>query len=63
MARVPKRGLNIMGCETARLLKLTANSVEPLSFHVPRKSEAFQEDIFPGIYDMILYQIIIIYYI
>ena len=37
-----------MACETARLLKLTANSVEPLSFHVPRKSEAFQEDIFPG---------------
>eukprot|EP01041_Mallomonas_annulata_P007777 gene7777-15913_t len=47
VAWVPKRGLNIMGCETARLLKLTANSVEPLSFFVPRKSEAFQDDIFP----------------
>eukprot|EP00607_Mallomonas_marina_P009555 CAMPEP_0182418156 /NCGR_PEP_ID=MMETSP1167-20130531/2620_1 /TAXON_ID=2988 /ORGANISM="Mallomonas Sp, Strain CCMP3275" /LENGTH=427 /DNA_ID=CAMNT_0024592195 /DNA_START=286 /DNA_END=1569 /DNA_ORIENTATION=+ len=47
MAWVPKRGLNIMACETARLLKLTSNSVEPLSFFVPRKSEAFQEDIFP----------------
>lgn len=48
MAFVPKRGLDIMGCETARLLKLTSNSVEPLSFRVPRKSEAFQDDIFPN---------------
>ena len=47
MAWVPKRGLNIMGCETARLLKLTSNTVEPLCFHVPRKSEAFQDDIYP----------------
>lgn len=47
MAWVPKKGLNIMGCETARLLKLTTNSVEPLSFFVPRKSEAFQDDIYP----------------
>ena len=47
MAIVPKRGLNIMGCETARLMKLTTNSVEPLSFLVPRKSEAFQDDIYP----------------
>lgn len=47
MAWVPKRGLNVMGCETARLLKLTTNSVEPLSFLVPRKSETFQDDIYP----------------
>jgi len=47
MAWVPKTSLNIMGCETARLLKLTSNSVEPLSFVVPRKSEAFQDDIYP----------------
>lgn len=47
MAMVPKRGLNIMQNETARLLKLTTNSVEPLSFFVPRKAEGFQEDIFP----------------
>lgn len=48
---LPKRGLNIMSCETARCLKLTSSAgsgvVEPLSFIVPRKSEAFQEDIFP----------------
>jgi coronin-1B/1C/6 len=47
VAWVPKRGLNIMGCETARLLKLTSNSVEPLSFFVPRKSDAFQDDLYP----------------
>jgi coronin-1B/1C/6 len=47
MAMVPKRGLDVMKCETARMLKLTSNSVEPLSFIVPRKSDAFQEDIFP----------------
>lgn len=45
---VPKRGLNVMSCETARLLKLTNNEgVQPLSFTVPRKSDAFQDDIFP----------------
>lgn len=47
MAWVPKKGLNVMACETARLLKLTTNTVEPLSFFVPRKSEAFQDDIYP----------------
>lgn len=47
IAWVPKRGLNVSGCEIARLLKLTTNSVEPLSFFVPRKSEAFQEDLYP----------------
>jgi hypothetical protein len=36
-----------MANETARLLKLTTNSVEPLQFFVPRKSEVFQEDLFP----------------
>lgn len=50
MAFVPKRGLNVMACETARLLKLTnssPNSVDPLSFFVPRKAEGFQEDLYP----------------
>lgn len=45
---VPKRGLKIMNCETARILKVTNNSgMHPLSFTVPRKSDAFQDDIFP----------------
>ena len=47
MCIVPKKGLNILGNETARLMKLTTNSVEPLSFFVPRKSEGFQEDLYP----------------
>ena len=47
MAFLPKRGLNILQCETARALKLTGDAVEPLSFTVPRKSDAFQPDIYP----------------
>jgi len=45
---VPKRGLDVMHHETARLLKLTnSQGIHPLRFYVPRKSDAFQEDIFP----------------
>jgi len=45
---VPKRGLDVMSCETACMLKLTNNQgVHPLRFIVPRKSDAFQDDIFP----------------
>eukprot|EP00539_Tryblionella_compressa_P010624 CAMPEP_0178801088 /NCGR_PEP_ID=MMETSP0745-20121128/13169_1 /TAXON_ID=913974 /ORGANISM="Nitzschia punctata, Strain CCMP561" /LENGTH=458 /DNA_ID=CAMNT_0020459917 /DNA_START=74 /DNA_END=1450 /DNA_ORIENTATION=+ len=45
---VPKRGLDIMACETFRVLKLTnKDGIHPLHFTVPRKSDAFQEDIFP----------------
>lgn len=45
---VPKRGLNVMSCETARILKVTNNAgIHPLSWVVPRKSDAFQDDIFP----------------
>jgi len=45
---VPKRGNDILACETARLLKVTNEQVvQPLSFIVPRKSDAFQADIFP----------------
>lgn len=44
---VPKRGLNVTSHENTRLLKVTSGGVSPLSFTVPRKSEAFQEDIFP----------------
>ncbi|GMH70316.1 hypothetical protein TrST_g4870 [Triparma strigata] len=48
MCMVPKRANNIMGCETMKLLKLTPNDgVQALSFIVPRKSDAFQDDIFP----------------
>jgi len=49
VCQVPKRGLDIMKCETARLLKVTnEGQVQPLSFYVPRKSDAFQTYIFPN---------------
>jgi coronin-1B/1C/6 len=45
---IPKRGLNSMDCETVRILKVTNNEgVHPLHFYVPRKSDAFQDDIYP----------------
>jgi coronin-1B/1C/6 len=45
---VPKRGLNIMKHETARIMKVTnSTGIHPLNFYVPRKSDAFQDDIFP----------------
>ena len=45
---VPKRGLDIMGCETVRIMKITnSDGIHPLQFIVPRKSDAFQDDIFP----------------
>lgn len=47
MAWIPKRRLNVMKCETARLLKLTPSTVEPLSFVVPRKAVEFQDDLYP----------------
>ena len=47
---LPKRALSPMKCEVARMLKLTGDSVEPISFIVPRKSEAFQDDIVPDTY-------------
>ena len=45
---VPKRGLDVMKHETARILKITnTNGLQPLVFTVPRKSDAFQDDINP----------------
>jgi len=50
MAMVPKRALNIAECEIARGLKLAAEVCEPISFRVPRKSDLFQDDIYPDTY-------------
>lgn len=45
---VPKRGLDILKHETVRMLKVTnSDGVQPLNFYVPRKSNDFQDDIFP----------------
>jgi len=47
MAFLPKRAVDVPACEIMKGLKLTTKSLEPLSFVVPRKSEMFQDDIFP----------------
>jgi len=47
MGVVPKRGVDVSTCEISKLLKLGATSVEPISFQVPRKSDIFQDDLYP----------------
>lgn len=44
---VPKRVLNVSDCEIVRFLKLGTKLVEPISFQVPRKSDIFQDDLYP----------------
>jgi len=44
---LPKRAVNVSECEIVKLLKLGTKTMEPISFQVPRKSEIFQDDIFP----------------
>jgi len=44
---LPKRALNIADCEIARALKAGVKTVDPISFQVPRKSDIFQDDLFP----------------
>mgnify|MGYP002712298191 CR=1 FL=1 len=47
MGFFPKLGMDLSSCEIARFLKVTANAVEPISFCVPRKSDIFQDDLYP----------------
>ena len=44
---LPKRCVDVGVHEIMKGLKLESTAVQPVSFRVPRKSEAFQEDIFP----------------
>ncbi|XP_076335965.1 coronin-2B-like isoform X2 [Tachypleus tridentatus] len=46
---MPKRGLDVMSCEIFRFYKLhaTKDLCEPVSMIVPRKSERFQDDLYP----------------
>lgn len=44
---LPKRAVDVSVCEIMRAVKLTNNTLEFISFRVPRRSEAFQEDIYP----------------
>jgi len=45
---LPKMACNIMQCEVARVLRLCNDSVEVVPFKVPRKSQEFQDDLFPN---------------
>ncbi|KAM0754761.1 DUF1900-domain-containing protein [Meredithblackwellia eburnea MCA 4105] len=47
MSFLPARSLNVSECEIARAFKCVGSMVEPISFIVPRKSDAFQSDIYP----------------
>lgn len=45
---MPKRGCDVGACEIFRLYKLHGNGkIEPIRFYVPRKSDQFQEDLYP----------------
>jgi coronin-1B/1C/6 len=48
MGFMPKRGVNVAACEINRFYKLhSQTTVEPISMIVPRKSDSFQDDLFP----------------
>ncbi|KAB5581315.1 hypothetical protein PHYPO_G00174160 [Pangasianodon hypophthalmus] len=49
MGVMPKRGLDVCSCEVFRFYRLvtTKSLIEPLSMIVPRRSESYQEDIYP----------------
>jgi len=47
MCMVPKTAMDTSVCEIARLLKVTQSAIEPISFTVPRKSDIFQDDLYP----------------
>ncbi|CAN9510297.1 unnamed protein product [Ophioblennius macclurei] len=49
MGVMPKRGLDVNSCEVFRFYKLVTikSFIEPLSMIVPRRSESYQEDIYP----------------
>eukprot|EP00026_Physarum_polycephalum_P002001 Phypoly_transcript_02005.p1 GENE.Phypoly_transcript_02005~~Phypoly_transcript_02005.p1 ORF type:complete len:941 (-),score=244.83 Phypoly_transcript_02005:204-2969(-) len=48
-ALLPKRALDVMEVEVARVLRLTAQALAPASFTVPRKSKSkFADDLFPN---------------
>jgi len=50
MTFMPKRAVNVSECEIARALKLANNVMTPIYFRVPRKSDIFQDDLYPPTY-------------
>ncbi|XP_037120823.1 coronin-1C-A-like isoform X1 [Syngnathus acus] len=47
MGYMPKRGLDVNKCEIARFYKLQERKCEPIIMTVPRKSDLFQDDLYP----------------
>ncbi|XP_042298679.1 coronin-6 isoform X3 [Sceloporus undulatus] len=47
MGFMPKRGLDVSKCEIARFFKLHERKCEPIVMIVPRKSDLFQDDLYP----------------
>ncbi|XP_061134215.1 coronin-1C-A-like isoform X3 [Syngnathus typhle] len=47
MGCMPKRGLDVNKCEIARYYKLHERKCEPIVMTVPRKSDLFQDDLYP----------------
>uniref|UniRef100_A0AAQ4S7E7 Coronin n=1 Tax=Gasterosteus aculeatus aculeatus TaxID=481459 RepID=A0AAQ4S7E7_GASAC len=47
MGYMPKRGLDVHKCEIARFYKLHERKCEPIVMTVPRKSDLFQDDLYP----------------
>jgi len=50
VAWLPKRACDTTKCEIAHCLRLMKDSIVPISFQVPRKSDLFQKDLFPDAY-------------
>jgi len=46
----PKRACDVSKCEILLALRLMGDSVIPVSFQVPRKSDLFQKDLYPDAY-------------
>jgi len=47
---LPKRACDTTVCEIAHCLRLMKDSIVPISFRVPRKSDLFQKDLYPDAY-------------
>jgi coronin-1B/1C/6 len=47
---LPKRYCDVTKCEIAVFLRVLKESISPVSFQVPRKSDLFQKDLYPDAY-------------
>lgn len=50
LCALPKAACDVMACETMRIMKLSSTRASELRFIIPRKSDDFQEDLFPDDY-------------